>query len=149
MMNKMKSILGIIWALAGLIIIIVLFPGLTGYSKALSSAPFMRINPNYSGGEIFYSKSHAEYKIDIRKPVFSGLTGEKEHGFIQLDWRGNLASYLIDTIDYNNDGENDFIININTLNSETELEPLNGKVTGLNISTSTSYGWSSRINLIK
>jgi hypothetical protein len=53
-MKKIKITAGIIWALAGLILILILFPGLTGFSKSLAQLPFMKINPNYSGGEVAF-----------------------------------------------------------------------------------------------
>lgn len=146
-MKKIKIIAGITWAFAGLILIIVLFPSLTGFSKSLSQLPFMRINPNYSGGEIAFSDSVKGYRLDIRKPVFDGLLKERMHGFVQLDWRGNLPEVISDTIDFDKDGKNDFLIAINTKEPKTEIRLLDKKVESLNVSTATSYGWAVRINI--
>ena len=51
-MKKIKIIAGIIWALSGLILILILFPGLNSFSGSAARLPFMKINPNYSGGEV-------------------------------------------------------------------------------------------------
>jgi hypothetical protein len=148
-MKKIKFIAGITWAFAGLLIIMILFPGLTGFSKSLSHLPFMRINPNYSGGDIAFSDSVPGYRLDIRKPVFDGLLGERKKGFVQLDWRGKLPEIISDTIDFDRDGKSDFMIAINTMESKTEIKPLDRRVESVNVSTATSYGWAVRINLKK
>ncbi len=51
-MKNVKIIAGITWAFLGLILIIILFPGLNSYSVSVSKLPFMKINPRYTGGEI-------------------------------------------------------------------------------------------------
>jgi hypothetical protein len=148
-MKKIKFIAGITWAFAGLLIIMILFPGLTGFSKSLSHLPFMRINPNYSGGDIAFSDSVPGYRLDIRKPVFDGLLGERQKGFVQLDWSGRIPEIISDTIDFDRDGKSDFLIAINTMESKTEIKPLDRRVESVNVSTATSYGWAVRINLKK
>ena len=109
----------------------------------------MKINPNYSGGEIAQEIVKKDYSINIRKPVFEGLIGEKKSGFVQVDWRGKLPKTITDTIDFNDDKTNDFIVQIDTSNAQCEITKLNPKVQGINISTKTSYGWAIRVNLIK
>jgi ferredoxin len=51
-MKRIKIIVGISWAFACLIIIMALFPGLTRISGTLAELSFMKINSNYTGGEI-------------------------------------------------------------------------------------------------
>jgi hypothetical protein len=148
-MKKIKIIAGITWAFICLIIIIVLFPGLGSLSSSFAKLPFMKINPNYTGGETAKSLIMDNCTIDIRTPVFDGLFGERQKGFVQIDWRGNIPEEINDTIDYNSDTSNDFAIHINSKNSETELEAFNDKVRNVEISTPTSYGWAVRVNLIK
>ncbi|MCU0377443.1 MAG: hypothetical protein MUC78_04220 [Bacteroidales bacterium] len=148
-MKRIGKIAGITWAFAGLILIIILFPGLNGFSRALAKMPFMKINPNYTGGEIAFSDSLPGYKFEIRKPVFDGLWKERTHGFVQLDWRGDFPEKISDTIDFDRDGCNDFRVTIDTKTPETDIEPLHNKVGSLNVSTSTSYGWTLRVNISK
>jgi hypothetical protein len=148
-MKKIKITAGIIWAFACLILILILFPGLTGFSKSLAQLPFMKINPNYSGGEIAFSEIQPACTLVVRKPVFDGLLSERKHGFIQVDWRGQIPEIINDTIDYDSDNNPDFIITVNSASSYTEIESLNKQVKDINVSTPTSYGWAIRINIEK
>jgi len=148
-MKTIKIIAGITWAFICLIIIIVLFPALNPLAIATSKLPFMKINPNYSGSYVIKEITKENYSINIRKPVFSGLIGERINGFVQIDWRGELPRTIIDTIDYDDDSKNDFIVQIDTLNAQSNINSLNPKVGEINVSTSTSYGWAVRVNLIR
>jgi hypothetical protein len=146
-MKRVKIIAGITWAFMGLILIIILFPGLSSFSASLARLPFMKINPNYAGGEISQQFITASCTLDIRKPVFDGLAWERKKGFVQLDWRGNIPDEIVDTVDYDLDKIPDFTISIDIKQSKTTLNPINSKVRDINISTPTSYGWSVRVEL--
>ena len=119
-MKKVKTVIGIIWACAGLILIVVLFPGLPGFSKALGSLPFMKINPRYSGGDVAFSQVMPSCTLVVRKPVFTGLWKERSNGFVQVDWRGDIPAIISDTIDYNMDSSPDFAVRINTVISSMD-----------------------------
>ena len=146
-MKKIKITAGIMWAFAGLVLIILLFPNLTGFSKSLAQLPFMKINPRYSGGEIAFREVHPCCTLEVRKPVFDGLTGERKKGFVQIDWRGDIPETISDTIDYDRDNNPDFTIELNTLKLLATITPLNDIVSDVEVSTQTSYGWAVRINL--
>jgi hypothetical protein len=148
-MRKIKIIAGVTWALAGLVLIIVLFPGLNSFSSSAASLPFMKINPNYSGGEVAKQLYSSCCTLDIRKPVFEGLLKERKNGFVQIDWRGNLPEKLIDTVDYDLDGIHDFLVQVDRINSETRLVTFNPLVSKIEISTRTSYGWAIRVGIKK
>jgi hypothetical protein len=148
-MKKLKIIAGITWAFAGLFLIIILFPGLNSLSSSAAKLPFMKINPNLTGGDVATEIVSAGCTLDIRKPVFDGLFRERKEGFVQIDWRGLLADELVDTIDYNQDGAKEFIIHINRKDSKTDIYRLNNKVKNINVSTPTSYGWAVRVGLEK
>lgn len=148
-MEKIKKIAGITWAFICLILIIVLFPGLGSFSSSLAKLPFMKINPNYTGGEIAQSLVMDNCTIDIRKPVFDGLLRERQEGFVQIDWRGEIPEEIFDTIDYDSDNNKDFAIRISRKSLETILLPFNNKIKDVGISTPTSYGWAVRVNLKK
>jgi hypothetical protein len=148
-MNKIKTIAGITWAFLCLILIIILFPGLNMFSASAAKLPFMKINPNYTGGEIAHKTVMECCTLVIRKPVFNGLLKEKKNGFVQIDWRGDIPAEITDSIDYDLDEDNDFFIRINSNTSETEIRPFNNKVREVGISTRTSYGWALRVNLKK
>ncbi len=148
-MKKIKMIAGITWALICLILIIILFPGLNSFSSSAAKLPFMKINPNYTGGEVARQIISEGCTLDIRNPVFDGLITERKKGFVQLDWRGNIPDQITDTIDYNSDRIPDFRIDIDRKNSKTVLNPLNSRVKDIIISTPTSYGWAIRVELAK
>ena len=148
-MKKVKIIAGICWAFAGLILIIILFPGLNGFSVSVSKLPFMKLNPRYTGGEIASQMITGSCTLDIKKPVFNGLLKDRKSGFVQLDWRGNIPEMIIDSIDYDTDGNNDFCISVNRKDYKTDIVSFNKKVKSVVISTPTSYGWSVRIGLLK
>jgi hypothetical protein len=148
-MKKVKSLSGIVWALLCLIIVLVLFPGLNAISGSVARLPFMKINPNYTGGEVASSIASVNYTKEIRKPVFDGLFGEKRKGFVQIDWRGNIPEILNDTIDYDLDNNPDFRIHISKTGAKTEIEPVNNRVGKVLVSTSTSYGWTVRVEVVR
>ncbi len=148
-MNKIKITAGIIWAFLGLILIIALFPGLNGFSKSFGTLPFMKINPRYTGGEVSFSKSAGACTLVVHKPVFNGLINDRKDGFVQVDWRGKIPDQIQDTIDFNRDNVPDFIVAVDTKKPASDCYPLNPGVTGLAISTSTSFGWAVRIKLRK
>jgi hypothetical protein len=148
-MKKLKLISGLMWAVLCLIIVLALFPGLNAISGSFARLPFMKINPNYTGGEIARHITAANYSIDIRKPVFDGLAGERRKGFVQVDWRGEIPEIMNDTIDYDFDGKTDFCIHISKSQPKTEMEPVSGKVGKVLVSTPTSYGWVVRVEVVK
>ena len=148
-MKKVKIVFGVLWALFALLAIILLFPGLGSLSAAAARLPFMKINPNYTGGEIARRHITECCTLDIRQPVFDGLIGERKRGFVQVDWRGNLPEEISDSVDYDFDDSPDFSIQVNRTGSATVLNPISSKVIDINISTPTSYGWAARINILK
>jgi hypothetical protein len=148
-MKKIKIIAGITWAIICLIIMIVFFPVMDSLSASAAKLPFMKINPNYTGGVVEQQMVEKSCTLDIRKPVFDGLIGERQKGFVQLDWRGDIPDKIVDTIDYDQDNIPDFTIAINRTDSKTLLNVLNSKVLGVSVSTQTSYGWAVRISLKK
>jgi hypothetical protein len=148
-MKKIKITVGIVWAILCLILIIILFPGLNSFSSGVAKLPFMKINPNFTGGEAAEQIVMESCTLVIRKPVFDGLLRERNNGFVQIDWRGKIPEVIIDTIDYNMDKEPDFSIRIDRSKPSTILQPMNPKVKKMGISTPTSYGWSARVKIAK
>jgi hypothetical protein len=146
-MKKVKIIAGICWAFAGLILIIILFPGINSFSVSVSKLSFMKLNPRYTGGEVSRQIISGNCTLDIRKPVFNGFLKERNTGFVQMDWRGTLPEGIKDSIDYDNDGKKDFFISFNRNEQKSNLVSFNNKVKKILISTPTSYGWAARVEL--
>jgi hypothetical protein len=148
-MKKVKIIAGIGWAFLCLILILILFPGLNIFSVSVSKLPFMKLNPRYTGGEVANQMITESCTLNIRKPVFNGFLKERNIGFVQMDWHGNIPEKINDSIDYDLDGRKDFCILVDRKSSKTVLEPFKGKVKKVIISTPTSYGWAVRVELNK
>lgn len=148
-MKKIKLLSGIIWALLCLVLVLALFPQMNALSGSFARLPFMKINPRYSGGEVVDHIVRHNYTIDIRKPVFNGLIGEKRNGFVQVDWRGQIPDVLDDTIDYDLDTRADFRIHISGSKQVTEIESFNSKVGKVLVSTPASFGHIVRVEVRK
>jgi hypothetical protein len=148
-MKKVKIIAGVTWALAGMILIIILFPFLNSFSSSAAKLPFMKINPNYSGGEAASQVVSEGCTIVVRKPVFDWLIGERKNGFVQVDWRGNIPENINDSIDYNLDGIPDFLVKVDRKSLQAQLVMFNPSVSKIKISTKTSYGWAVRVGVSK
>lgn len=146
-MKKIKIIAGITWAFIGLILILMFFPLFNTFSSSVAKLSFMKINPNYTGGEIAQRFVMESCTLVIRKPVFDGLWKERKNGFVQVDWRGKIPENITDTIDYDMDSNQDFAVSINTRESSALIYPFNKKVEGIEVSTPTSYGWALRVKL--
>jgi hypothetical protein len=148
-MKKIRIISGIAWAIICLVLIIILFPGLNSFTASASKLPFMKINPNYTGGDVVKEIVSEGCTLLIRKPVFDGLIRDRKHGFVQIDWKGDVPDKISDTIDFNFDTIPDFSIYIDRKKPETVLYPLNVEVEKIGTSTPTSYGWAVRVELKK
>jgi hypothetical protein len=148
-MKKLLEILGFIWAVVCLLIILIMFPGLDGFSKKMAKLPFMKINPAYSGGDVLKSVEYARYTVYIHEPVFAALTGESKKGFVQLDWnwKDSIPVQVTDTIDFDMDNAPDFIIGIDPLTEKLTLVSLRDAVGGIDASTKTKNGWLVRVGL--
>jgi hypothetical protein len=107
----------------------------------------MKINPNYSGGVVVKQLTSDGCTLNIRKPVFNGLIGERKKGFVQVDWRGVVPEMINDQIDFNFDGATDFSVIIDRKEGKTEFTSFNPGVKKIGISTPTSYGWAVRVEL--
>ena len=90
---------------------------------------------------------HENCTLTVKKPVFNGFLKEKKTGFVQLEWKGTVPSVIRDSIDYDLDEIKDFSILIDRINNKSEIDIFNNKVTGIVISTRTSYGWAMRVGL--
>ncbi len=138
---------GIIWALLCLVVMIIFFPGMAGFSKSLSKLSFMKINPRFNGGEIAFIETHPACTLMIHRPVFDGFFGDRTKGFVQIDWKGQLPAVISDTIDYDKNGTPDFFVNLDVKSNIAEITSINENVVNLDISTPASFGWILRVNL--
>lgn len=148
-MDKIKMTAGMTWALVCLVFMIVFYFGLGSFATGFSKLPFMKLNPNTSGGEVAGEVVMDNCTLVIRKPVFEGFLGERRKGFVQVDWRGEVSENINDTVDFNFDQIPDFNILINRDLNDASLIAFNPVVKDIGISTPTSYGWSVRVRINK
>jgi hypothetical protein len=150
-MKKFIQIPAYIWAVICMLLIPITFMGNNGFAKQLAKLPFMKVNPIYTGGDPDRSYQVDSLTITINKPVFEALIGESTKGFVQVRFSpaGSLPSTIVQSIDFNNDGSNDFYLAINTKTGDTEYRAQNTLCAGLNVSSRVKKDWVVRINLVK
>jgi len=86
--------------------------------------------PEESCGEEVRTIDHCAYKTQIHRPVFDGLTDEREKGFIQLNWEpfAGVPPVIREKIDYDGDHTDDFLITLDTRTGDTSLTAFNTRV---------------------
>jgi hypothetical protein len=150
-MSKIKGILGYIWAFPALFIVIAAFVGNNYLSEKLAAATGITVSPWFTGGEIVSTIDHGTYKTYIHRPVFDALIGERKEGFIQLNWEplAGLPPVIRETIDYNDDNREDFLVTLDTITGDTTLAACNTTVLSIAKSYRLKKGWAVRVLLQK
>ncbi len=77
----MKNFIAKIWAILSIFLLLGSFMFGQQLQDLLMKAPFMHIDPSYSGGEIENTIESECYTINIHKTVFPALIGEGSEGF--------------------------------------------------------------------
>ncbi len=77
------------------------------FTKAFSSLG-LHVDEMYSGGPKLRTIQAAGYTIDVHRPVSPHML-QREHAFVQLDWRpvSTLPPHVSDTLDVDGDGQPD------------------------------------------
>ena len=130
-MSRLKSILGYIWAILAIPIVLTTFIHNGFWAKGLAEATGVEVSPWFTGGDIAGTQIYEEYRTEIHRPVFDGLLGERDEGFVQVNWvpkEEELPPVISEEIDYNRDGSIDFSIELNTHTNEVSLKPYSDKV---------------------
>ena len=150
-MNKLKGFLGYIWALFAFFIVLATFVGYDTLPGKLASATGLTVSPWFTGGEIVRTIDHGAYKTHIHRPVFDGLIGEREKGFIQLNWEpsAGLPPVIREKIDYDGDQREDFLITLDTKTGDTSLTAFDARVRSIERSYRVKKGWAVRVLLQK
>lgn len=115
-MNKLKGVLGYLMAFLAVPMVLATFIGLNFWSASLVSATGLKVSPWYTGGEIVRTIDREQYKTFIHRPIFDALMWEKNDGFVQIDWYplDELPPFIIEEIDYDDDGQKDFLIELDS-----------------------------------
>lgn len=80
----MKNFIAKFWAILSIFLLLGSFMFGQQLQDTLMKAPFMHIDPSYSGGEIENTIESECYTINIHKKVFPALIGEGSEGFRQI-----------------------------------------------------------------
>jgi hypothetical protein len=150
-MKKILSNLAYTWAFICFILILTVIFAAPQLAKESKKLPFMKINPLYTGGDLYYLVEKDSLKTKINKPVFEALIGEPEYGFVQIEFSGNKKALQLheQLIDYNKDSKPDFWLKIDTLNKQTEFVSLNPNAESLIVSSKAKDKWIVRVKIRK
>jgi len=97
----MKNFIAKTWAILSIFLLMCSFLFGQQLQSVLLRAPFMRIDPYYSGGEVERTVESSPYTIQIHEKVFPALIGEGDEGFRQITIVNNdstLNCYNIDNL---------------------------------------------------
>jgi hypothetical protein len=109
--KRIQAGIGYTWAVLCVAIVLATFVGLGFWEKALATGTGLHVSPRFSGGEIRQTLDHGTYRTLLRRTVFDGLLGDRESGFVQIDWvpkkTGVLPAILEEALDLDGDGSVD------------------------------------------
>jgi hypothetical protein len=150
-MKRLKTILGYTAAVLALFVVLTTFLGNSYFSNKLVSATGIKVSPRYTGGEIVKVVENGTYRTIIHRPVYDGLLGEREEGFIQVKWESiaGLPPMIRETIDYDGDNKADFLVTLDTATGETTVLGYNPAVVSVKKTYKLDTGWAVRILLRK
>ena len=80
----MKNFIAKFWAILSIFLLLGSFMFGMQLQDLLMKAPFMRIDPSFSGGEVESTINQGIYTINIHEKVFPALFGEGSEGFRQI-----------------------------------------------------------------
>ncbi len=150
-MKKLKTILGYTAAALAIFVVLATFMGNDYFSEKLVSVTGIKVSPRYTGGEIVKVVEHDTYSALIHRPVFDGLVGDRQEGFIQINWesRTGLPPVIRETVDYDGDDKTDFLVILDTATGATSITGYNPAVVSIQKTYKLDKGWAVRIKLKK
>ncbi len=98
----MKNFIAKFWAILSIFLLLGSFMFGMQLQDLLMKAPFMRIDPSFSGGEVESTVNQGAYTINIHQKVFPALIGEGSEGFRQITVIKNdsaVTDYNIETFE--------------------------------------------------
>jgi hypothetical protein len=136
------------WAVVMMLLIPVMFVGLSTFTHELARFSFMKIHPRYSGGEIAYEYAENEIKFIIHEPVFKWLIKDKNNGILQIEIVTPKTILEKTSIDINGDSTPDILIDISE-DKGLKITPFTKDISGLQIWSKTKTGWLLRLSIKK
>lgn len=130
---RIKSKLGYTWAALGIPIMLTFMLGMDFWMNLLFIDSGLKYSEGISGGEVKTVKDHQGYVAQIHKPVFEGYFRDTNSGFIQIDWitKKSFPEKILEDVDYDGNGTNDFRLELNTEDNTALLIPYSSTVRAL------------------
>ena len=149
-MSRIKAYLAYSWAALAAPLVLVTFMGMQPLAGKLVAVTGLHVHPIYTGGEVAQTIDHGQYQTLIHRPVFDGLIGRRNTGFVQIKWQpkdANLPAMIDESIDFDADGSSDFRIRLNTVTQEASIEPSDARVLSVSEVIAVPDGRIVRVNL--
>lgn len=80
----MKNFVSKLWAILSVFLLLGSFIMGEQLQNVLMKAPFMRIDPYFSGGEVEQTLDMGAFTVNIHEKTFPALIGEADEGFRQI-----------------------------------------------------------------
>ncbi len=149
---KIKTLVAYSWAALAAPIVLGTFMGMESLPAKFVAITGLHVHPIYTGGEVARTIDHGSYQTLIHRPVFDGLIGQRNSGFVQIHWQAgdaNLPASIDEPIDFDADGTNDFRIRLNTATHEVDIESTDARVLSAGHAITVPDGRIVRVNLQK
>jgi hypothetical protein len=147
---KIRSYLAYGWAILAAPIILATFMGNDRLSEEFVRVTGLHVHPIYTGGEVAKTIDHGTYQTLLHRPVFDGLIGQRNAGFVQIQWQAkdaNLPASIDEPIDFDADGTNDFRLRLNTATQDINAEIGDARVVSVDHAIVVPNGRIVRVNL--
>jgi hypothetical protein len=149
-MSRIKAFLVYSWAALAGPLVLATCMGMPPLAGKLVAVTGLHVHPRYTGGEVARTIDHGSYQTLVHRPVFDGLIGQRNAGFVQIHWQtrdANLPESIDEQVDFDADGSNDFRIQLNTVTQEARIEPFDSRVLSADEVIGVPDGWIIRVNL--
>ena len=132
-MQKLKSIIGYVWALASVPFILILLMSMPSLYQGLFETRGVKVTDRITGGKVTKIVQREGYAMHLHRPVFDGLFADRKSGFVQVDFisTANLPAIIEEEIDYDLDRKTDFDFTLDTGSNTYQLSPKTESVKSL------------------
>lgn len=140
-MKKVRYILGHSGAILTVVVAVVspflLYPW---FEQAIGKSG-LRVNPEFSGGEIARQIEHGTYRLAVYSPVRRSSPLQRVGPFIQMTWTpvSGLPANVSDDVDLDGDGAADVRVAFSPDASVVDVTPLNGRYRAMRSRGVTSF----------
>jgi len=140
-MKKLRSILGHTGAILGLVLAVVSPFLLFGWFQHAIASAGLRIDPEYTGGEIARTIDRGAYRIAVYQPVWRRSPIQRIAPFVQLTWApaASLPETVSDAVDLDGDGVADIRVTFRPAALAVDVASLNGKYRSVHSQGVTSF----------